>query len=154
MRAQKSFVRRVLFRRHCIGIDDAMAHISGCFKKGVCAPARMGAAAATAGNAAGVGGSGAGDMQRGGGGGEKSRYQEDGPQHRRAEEGSEALTGGSKAAEPRGVVEVVPPCVGAALPKETRMIVTMAPRGPWEGNTPLTPNDGGDIQCVASQAML
>ena len=59
----------------------------------------MGAAAATAGNAAGVGGSGSGDMQRGGGGGEKSRYQEDGPQHRWAEEGSEALTEGSKAAE-------------------------------------------------------
>ena len=59
----------------------------------------MGAAAATAGNAAGVGRSGAGDMQRGGGGGEESRYQEDGPQHRRAEEGSEALTGSSKVAE-------------------------------------------------------
>ena len=99
MRAQKSFVKRVLFRRHCIGIDDAMAHISGCSKKGVCAPARMGAAAATAGNAAGVGGNGAGDMQRGGGGGDKSRDYEDGPQHRRAEEGSEALTGSSKVAE-------------------------------------------------------
>ena len=59
----------------------------------------MGAAAATAGNAAGVGRSGAGDMQRGGGDGEKSQYREDGPQHRRAEEGSEALTGGSKVVE-------------------------------------------------------
>ena len=65
----------------------------------------MGAAAATAGNAAGVGGSGSGDMQRGGGGGEESQDQEDGPQHRRAEEGSEALTGSSK--EARAMVEVV-----------------------------------------------
>ena len=83
----------------CCSLPTERAHISGCSKKGVCAPARMGAAAATAGNAAGVGRSGAGDMQRGGGGGEESRYQEDGPRHRRAEEGSEAVTGSAEVGE-------------------------------------------------------